>query len=425
MKNVTIAAVTALTLSAAAYFNYRRFVYKPQSLGKQKYKVNTQPLTVQAGDHTIYGELLLPQGVSGKLPTVIVSHGLGSSGANAKGLVGMSLAMSGFAVYCFDFFGGGRHSKSGGKMWKMTVFTEKADLEAVIGKIKTLDTTDTDKLFLLGESQGGFVTAITAAEHPEVKAVILYYPALCIPEDARKRHGAKENIPEREHLGPNQLGRLYSESVWDYDVFSVIGAFKGPVLIVHGDNDKVVDISYGRRAAETHEHAEFVCLPGEIHGFTGEGREKAAQLSYDFLQRVLSGDNREEILTVNVKLDRASMKHEGIYNIMTVPFSGSADSKWFRGTVLPGAADVQRRKLWKTVRFCADYMLEGTDYTGEKCRVHIVNVDEGQGWKPTITTDSKTLSFLNGADCRAVLQGHKDQLTVRIFAKPDHTREEK
>ena len=110
---------------------------------------------------------------------------------------------------------------------------------------------------------------------------------------------------------------------------------------------------------------------------------------------------------------------------MTVPFTGTAKSKWFSGTILPGAADVQRRKLWKIDRFCADYTLEGTDYTGEKCRVHIVNVDEGQGWKPTVTTDSKALSFLNGADCKAVLQGHKDQLTVRIFAKPDHTREEK
>lgn len=424
MKKAVIAAVSTAALGAAAYANYRRFVYKPEALGNKTYKVCSKGMTVPAGNHTIYGELLLPQGLDGKLPTVIVSHGLGSSGENAKALVGMSLAMSGFAVFCFDFFGGNRHSKSGGEMWEMSVFTEKEDLNAVIDHIKTLDTTDTDKLFLLGESQGGFVTAITAAEHPEIKAVIEYYPALCIPEDARKRHGAKENIPERENFGGSRLGSAYSESVWDYDVYRVISAYKGPVLILHGDKDKVVNISYGRRAAEVYANAEFVCLPGEIHGFTGEGRKKAAQLSYDFLQRALSGDDREEILTINAKLGRSSMKHEGIYNIMTVPFTGTVDSKWFSGTILPGAADVQRRRLWKTVRFCADYTLEGTDYTGEKCRVHIVNVDEGQGWKPSITTDSKALSFLNGADCKAVLQGHKNQLTVRIFAKPDHKREE-
>ena len=425
MKNAAIAAGAALVLGAAAYANYRRFVPKPMALGGTKYPVQTRDLTVDAGEHSLFGQLLVPCGIDGKLPTVIVSHGLNSNGKNAKALIGESLAMSGFQVYCFDFYGGSIRSASGGKMWNMTVFTEKADLEAVIAKIKTLDTTDGERLFLLGESQGGFVTAITAAEHPEIKAVIEYYPALCIPEDARKRHGAREKIPNRENFGGSQLDRAYSESVWDYDVYRVIPAYKGPVLIIHGDKDKAVDISYGRRAAEVYDHAEFVCLPGEIHGFTGEGRKKAAQLSYDFLQRALSGDDREEILTIHVTITGSTMKHEGIYNIMTVPFTGTAKSKWFSGTILPGAADVQRRKLWKIDRFCADYTLEGTDYTGEKCRVHIVNVDEGQGWKPTVTTDSKALSFLNGADCKAVLQGHKDQLTVRIFAKPDHTRGEK
>ena len=425
MKTAVIATAAAAMLGGAAYWNYRRFVPKPKAIGDKTYQVDTRDLTVDMGEHTLFGQLLIPQGASGKLPTVVVSHGLNSNGKNAKDLVGMSLAMSGFQVYCFDFYGGSLRSASGGKMWDMTVFTEKADLEAVIEKIKTLDTTDTDKLFLLGESQGGFVTAITAAEHPEVKALILYYPALCIPEDARKRHGSKEKIPKRENFGGSQLGRAYSESVWDYDVYRVIGAYKGPVLIVHGDNDKAVNISYGKKAAEVYEHAEFVCLPGEIHAFTGEGRKKAAQLSYDFLQRALSEDDREEILTIHVNITGSHMKHEGIYNIMTIPFAGSANSKWFRGTILPGAADVQRRKLWKAVRFCADYTLEGTDYTGEKCRVHIVNVDEGQGWKPTVTTDSKALSFLNGADCKAVLQGQKNMLTVRIFAKPDHSKEEK
>lgn len=419
MKKTAIASGAALTLAALAYWNYRRFMPKLQALGDKKYHVETSDLTVEARDHSLFGQLLVPQGVSGKLPTVIVSHGLNSNGRNAKMLIGESLAMSGFQVYCFDFYGGSLRSASGGNMWDMTVFTEKEDLEEVVRKIKTLDTTDADNLFMLGESQGGFVTGITAAEHPEVKAVILYYPAFCIPEDARKRHGTQEAIPERENFGGSMLGSSYSEAVWDYDVYRVIGAYTGPVLIIHGDNDRIVDISYGRRAAGVYEHAEFVCLPGEIHGFTGEGRKKAAQLSYDFLQRAMSGDDCEEILTINVKFERSSMRHEGIYNIMTIPFSGSAHSKWFSGTILPGAADVQRRKLWKVDRFCADYTLEGTDYTGEKCRVHIVNVDEGHGWKPTVTTDSKALSFLNDADCKAVLQGHKDQLTVRIFAKPE------
>ena len=254
-------------------------------LRRQRILYETKDLKIETDNHTLTGQLLIPQGNSGKLPTVIVSHGLNSNGKNAKMLVGAGLAMSGFQVCCFDFYGGSIRSASGGNMWDMTVFTEKEDLEAVISKIKELETTDVDRLFLLGESQGGFVTAITAAEHPEIKGVIEYYPAFCIPEDARKRHGSKENIPDRERFGNSLLGRNYSESVWDYDVYQVIGAYKGPVLIIHGDADRIVDISYGKKAAEVYEHAEFVCLPGEIHGFTGKGSDIAGKLTNDFLKR--------------------------------------------------------------------------------------------------------------------------------------------
>lgn len=407
-------------LAAAGYINYRRFVPKQTALGDRKYSVDTQDMSVDTGKHTLFGQLLIPKGISGKLPTVIVSHGLNSNGQNAKSLVGQSLAMSGFQVYCFDFWGGSLRSKSGGNMWDMTVFTEQDDLNAVIDHIKGLPGTDTDKLFLLGESQGGFVTAITAAARPkDIRAVIEYYPALCIPEDARKRHASVASIPEKEHIGPSIIGRAYNESVLNYDVFHVLPAYTGQVLIIHGDHDQVVDISYGQRAARAYAHAEFVCLPGEIHGFTAEGKKKAAQLSYEFLTRVLENDEREEILTIRAKLGQASMKHEGLYNIMTIPFTGDADSRWFKGTIQPGAADVQRRKLWKTVRFCADYTLVGTDCVGKPCSIHIVNVDEGKGWQPTVHTNSKALDFLNHTNCRAVLQGHKDQLTVRIFAKPE------
>lgn len=412
--------LAAAILVSIGYANYRRFVPRQRALGSKRYSFDTKDLPVDTGERTLFGQLLIPRGIPGKLPTVIVSHGLNSNGKNAKSLVGQSLAMSGFQVYCFDFWGGSLHSRSGGNMWDMTVFTERDDLNAVIDHILTLPTTDPERLFLLGESQGGFVTAITAAMRPkDIRAVIEYYPALCIPEDARKRHHAVKNIPEKEHLGPSVLGRAYSEAVFDFDVFSVLPGYTGPVLIIHGDHDQVVDISYGRRAAQTYAHAEFVCLPGEIHGFTAKGKEKAALLSYEFLRRVLEDDEREEILTILAKLHPATMRHEGLYNIMTIPFSGSADSKWFHGEIQPGAADVQRRRLWKTIRFCADYTLEGTDYSGNHCRIHIVNTDEGQGWKPAVSTDSKALSFLNGGDCRAVLQGHKNELTVRIFAKPD------
>lgn len=68
----------------------------------------------------------------------------------------------------------------------------------------------------------------------------------------------------------------------------------------------------------------------------------------------------------------------------------------------------------------ADYTLEGTDYAGEECRIHIINQNVNGEWKPAIETGSKALAFLNQEDLTAVLEGYTDGLTVRIYsAVPD------
>ena len=126
---------------------------------------------------------------------------------------------------------------------------------------------------------------------------------------------------------------------------------------------------------------------------------------------------RCEVLRIDVTLTGHTLEEpEPGYTILTLPFTGFADGPWFHGEILPGAADVQRRRDGKTERFCADYWLEGRDYTDEKCRVHIVNVDEGDGWKPTVTADSDALRFLNGADCFTVMEMRRIGPIVHIYA---------
>lgn len=59
--------------------------------------------------------------------------------------------------------------------------TEVADLNAVVDMIKTLDFVDTDNIFLLGRSQGGFVSALTAAQREDdIQGMVLFYPAFVI-----------------------------------------------------------------------------------------------------------------------------------------------------------------------------------------------------------------------------------------------------
>ena len=278
------AGIAAGALTALSVWNYRRFTLKPQSFGSTAYDVEVQKLLIQAGEHTLYGELLLPKGKAGPLPTVICCPGFGTSYQFCQKTIGMCLAMSGFAAFCFDFYGGCKGSKSGGTMQEMSIFTERDDLSAVIEHIKTLDVVDQESLFLLGESQGGCVVGITAPSHRnDVRAMVQYYPAFCIPDDARKQFASVSEIPETYKVFNQKIGRGYAEKLLDFDVWQENAPYDRPVLIIHGDADRVVDVSYGRRAAEVYADAQLVCLPGEDHSFSGKGKLQAAKLAFDFI----------------------------------------------------------------------------------------------------------------------------------------------
>ena len=169
------------------------------------------------------------------------------------------LAKMGYAAFCFDFCGGCvMMGKSDGKTTDMSVLTEVSDLCAVIDYAKKLEYTDTANILLMGCSQGGLVSALTAARlKNEVKKLVLFYPALCIPDDARsgKMMWAEfdpNNIPETIKCGPMKLGRCYAEDVVKMDPFEEIKGYEGDVLIVHGTADKIVNMRYVQQAMETY-----------------------------------------------------------------------------------------------------------------------------------------------------------------------------
>lgn len=288
VKTICIATASLGAFAALSLVNYRRFVPKPRAMGDTTEEVEVRKFPIESGGHTLYGELLLPKNCSGKQPTIICSHGFNGSYLYFKSSVGMCLAMSGFAVYCFDFYGGSVHGKSGGKMTEMSIFTERDQLNDVIEKIKSQNFVDLDNLFLWGESQGGFVTAITAAQHnKDVKAVALFYPAFCAKDDIQKRYASLDDMPETVDIFGKKVGKVYYEKLYDFDAYAEAAKYTGPVLIIHGDADRTVNVSYGRAAAESYQNARFEVLPDEDHGFSGKGKLKAAKLVYGFLKEQL------------------------------------------------------------------------------------------------------------------------------------------
>ena len=229
------------------------------------------------GDMNIYGRFYYPEDFdeSQTYPTIIMSHGLASTSTLVeRANWPLRAAAEGFVVYTFDFCGGSINSNSDGEYLEMSVMTEVSDLNAVMDFVEDQPYVDTDRLFLLGQSQGGLVSALTAAQrNEEVKGLCLVYPALCIVDDLH------EYIPDIQEVTGDtvetalgQLGAIYATDMYDVDVYSEIAAYQGPVLIIHGEEDMTVPLSASEKAMEVSyadNDASLLVISGEKskHGF--------------------------------------------------------------------------------------------------------------------------------------------------------------
>lgn len=381
-------------------------------------KIRKSNFRCQRGKFSIRGRQYIPEGE--KLPIVIVSHEF-IMGSFTTRRYARKFAKWGYAAFCYDFVGGTFFGGSDGKHTDMTVFTEIQDLKAVLAYAKNLPETDSERVYLMGCSQGGLVSALLAAQlEDEINGLMLFYPAMSIPDDARAGNMIfntrfdPKNIPETIQCGPLTFSGEYAASLLDMDVFEEISAYKGPVFIAHGKRDSIVDYSYSVRTQETYSKARcsLLALPKAKHVFLPLQDRPAVSGLKHFLE------GRREVLEVDVKLTAIKPRFKGLHNWLTIPFTGHASGDFFEGDILAGAQDVQERRGFRTVRLCADYTLEGTDYTGEKCHIQIRNLDTGTGWKPTVHTDSAALSALNDTECYAFVQQRGlHGPYVRIFAK--------
>ena len=165
----------------------------------------------------------------------------------------------------------------------MTVFTEVEDLRAVVKTVKSLDYIDPSRVYLLGSSQGGLVSALLADECPDDFAgMILFYPAFNIPEMVKMFSGFGDlgNFGDfgdfggfgdwgdfGDFGGMMSMSEAYINSIKDFDVWSHIGKFPKPVCIVHGTQDMIVPISNSEKAVELYPTATLNKIEGANHGF--------------------------------------------------------------------------------------------------------------------------------------------------------------
>lgn len=215
-------------------------------------------------DKQVYGEFYLPADGKETHPLLIASHGYNSCCMHLRDILGL-IAGCGIAVYAYDFCGGGNTTKSSGTPTEMSIITEQTDLQNVLSHVKTLKGIDANRIFLYGESQGGFVTALTAPKFShQIKGLFLVYPAFCIPDDWAD---TKKNYPPFIYFNGMTIGKRYIEDIPDYDVFMHAAQYPGNVTIFHGTDDALVPIRYSKKLEQSYQNAVLLTYPGQDHGF--------------------------------------------------------------------------------------------------------------------------------------------------------------
>lgn len=129
---------------------------------------------------------------------------------------------------------------------------------------------------------GGFISGLVAARlGGMIENLIMVFPALCIPDHARLgRLGGScydaGHVPEIIEC-PNQmkLSRRFHEEVQGMDPYLEISKYKGPVLLIHGMQDDIVNYAYAVKAKESFEKRQcsFMLIRDAGHGFNEQQDE--------------------------------------------------------------------------------------------------------------------------------------------------------
>lgn len=257
-----------------------------ESLPLKKYQVLEQDWNINQDGVNIYGRLYLPKNLPGKKKAVILSHGLAGNYRDVTKYA-QYLAGQGYVTYAFDYPGGAKNGCSTGVgQLNMSIFTEEQNLKTILNAVRNRSDVDRYQVSLLGESQGGAVSAMLASKYPkEVKSLILLYPAFSITDYAQVAFKSINRVPDTLNLFGFTVGKNYFAKLFNYDLLKSATKYNGPVLIMHGTDDIIVPEIYSEKANKKFKHSKLYIFKHAGHDFKGKYVTRANRLITDFLKK--------------------------------------------------------------------------------------------------------------------------------------------
>lgn len=154
---------------------------------------------------------------------------------------------------------------AGGDFEHLTITTQ-------LGRIG--DLAQHEPVSLIGSSMGGYLAALYAADHPEVRRVVLLAPAFGFSRRWPESLGV-ERVAEWErtgtmdvwHYADNRMRQLHYGLLDDGRRYSDYPDFRQPALIFHGAHDNVVPAAFSEHFAASHPNACLEVLDSghELH----------------------------------------------------------------------------------------------------------------------------------------------------------------
>ena len=239
---------------------------------------------------TIFGNLHLPAGMTGRVPLVVLIHGMDDS--KEEHLVSEQAAREGgLAYFCFDGPGQAEAVYLDGMLWTR-------DFEPVVERVITYVCDhfpcDPERIGLLGISWGGFWAVRTAAVDRRVRAVYdLGGPIDSLPDYLKLPYFLKARFAQILDVDDLEQLRLLTGGIHLRDD-ALLDRVRCPVRIVHGDKDPIVKLSdkawLAKKLSDLHaaQEVSLVVHKNGDHCCTGYAAE-IREDSLAFFQRVLAG----------------------------------------------------------------------------------------------------------------------------------------
>jgi dienelactone hydrolase len=267
-------------------------------------QVHTWSEEIDRGPLRLHLEWATPPG-TGPFPAVLVHPDGGSPAVKMRGVI-WDLACHGYLAMAVDY----RRLLHG--KYHRTLFPWRAEAEVTtaLEVLRAQPLADTQRLAALGFSQGGIFSLLIAAQAPDIKAVVAYYPVTDFPQwFAYQRSNPLERLAfrlirwhfRRQSGARNEaeFQAMLREASPLYKAERIVA----PVLLIHGDRDGAAPVAesarLAARLAALGREPEFLVVEGGVHMFNFKQPELASrawQVTLQWLARYL-GPGQEQPLS--------------------------------------------------------------------------------------------------------------------------------